>query len=379
MDHPRTVGLVRSAIATARADAPPLGSEHGTIPIRRYTDGARLARERECLFRRLPIPLAHASEVGEARRMLARELDGVSILVVRGDDGVVRGFRNACRHRGVRLLRGDCTAKAFVCPYHGWTYGIDGALVHVPHEAAFPSCVKAERGLAPVRVEERHGIVWAVLDEAAPDVRTHLGEIDDELASLGLATHVVGRRVVSEQRGNWKMPMEAFLESYHIRTLHRASVYPFFVDSRGFAERVGPHVRAATARRASREITHDESFAAQPLRELATPSWTIFPSTTLIAHPDWTSLVVVQPLATDRFLWSHTQLIPEAPQDDAARAHFERSFALIQGTVFAAEDLVMAAEMQAGIESTADEALTFGRLESPALWFHEAIDERLGP
>jgi hypothetical protein len=93
----------------------------------------------------------------------------------------------------------------------------------------------------------------------------------------------------------------------------------------------------------------------------------------LVLHPDWTSLIVVQPLAPDRFSWSHTQLIPEAPNNDEAKAHFARSFALIEGRVFQKEDLLMCAEMQAGLATGANDALLFGLLETPALWFHEGI------
>jgi phenylpropionate dioxygenase-like ring-hydroxylating dioxygenase large terminal subunit len=382
LDHPRIVQVVRGAWAEAhRADVSLLDRE-GTIPTWHYTDAARLDRERARLFRALPIPIAHASELpptakDAAAEVLVRELDGVSLLLTRGDDGKVRGFRNSCRHRGVRLVREDCRKKAFVCPYHGWTYDTCGALRHVPHAAAFPSLALAERSLSPVRIEERHGIVWASLEESAPDVRAHLGEIDDELASLGLGEHVSGQRVLREQRGNWKMLMEGFLEGYHIRSLHRDSVYPFFLDARSVAERAGSHVRAASARRSAREVKDDAAFAARPLREIATVSYTVFPATTLIAHPDWTSLVVVQPIAPDRFLWSHTQLIALVPATEQARAHFARSFALIEGNVFEKEDLRMCAEAQAGLETGANDVLLFGRLESPALWFHDAIEALL--
>ncbi len=365
MDHPRTREIIRAAVASAREPGPRFFDDPAAIPVSRYGE-ARLALERKHLFRALPMPVAHSAEV---RGCAVREIDGVEILLSRGADGVVRAFRNACRHRGVRLVREDGCPRAFVCPYHNWTYGLDGALRHVPHPEAFGEV--RGRDLSQVHVEERHGLVWATL-AGSIDVRAFLGEIDDELAALGLDRCVVGERNVAEHPGNWKLPLEGFLDSYHIRTLHRASVGSFFLDARAVAERVGPHIRAATARKAAREAD-----AATPLRELATPSWSLFPSTTLIAHPDWTSLVVVQPRGAARFAWTHVQLIHEAPQTDAARAHFARSFSLIQGGVFDAEDLRMAAEIQAGFATGANESLLFGRLESPALWFHDAIERAI--
>jgi phenylpropionate dioxygenase-like ring-hydroxylating dioxygenase large terminal subunit len=372
MDHPRMVEAIRRACAEARKPDVTLLDREGEIPVARYTDPARLGLERARIFRRLPIVVAHTTEIAEGS-IAVRELDGVSLVLTRGSDQRVRAFRNSCRHRGVRLLREDCRAKAFVCPYHGWTYGLDGALLHVPHQAAFSSCILADKNLVPVRVEERHGLVWASLDESAPDVEAHLGELDHEMAALSFGSHVVGRRVVREQRGNWKLLMEAFLEGYHIRTLHRSSVYPYFLDSRTYAERAGLHIRTASARRNAKELPDE----ARALRELATVSYVIFPSTTLVLHPDWTSLVTVQPLATDRFSWSHTQLLTEAPESEPARAHFERSFDLIEGRVFQGEDLPICAEAQAGFDTNANDVLTFGRLESPALWFQDNVEALL--
>lgn len=372
MKHPRIVEIVRRAVDAARLAGPALGEAEGTVPVSHYLDPARLAAERARLFRGLPFPIAHVSELEEGNAIV-REIDGVSLLLVR-EGGAVRAFLNACRHRSARILREDAGAKAFVCPYHGWTYARDGALLHVPHAEAFPSCKREGLGLVSVRAEERHGLVWVALDGAAPDVRTHLGAIDEELASLELERHVVLGRARTEQRGNWKMLMEAFLDGYHIRTLHRDSVYPFFVDARSVCERAGIHVRAASARRAAREAASE----ALPLRDLATVTYTVFPATTIVLHPDWTGIVTVQPLAPDRFLWSHLQLAAEAPATDAAKEHFARSFALIEGRVFQGEDLHIIAETQAGLATGANTHLTFGLLESPAVWFHASIGSVLG-
>jgi len=372
MEHPSTVALVEEAVALARRDGPALSEAAGAIPITHYTDVTRMERERAALFKALPIPLACSAEVSRAGATLVRELVGISLVLVRGSDGVVRGFKNACRHRATRLVTEDCQRKALVCPYHGWTYALDGALVHIPHAEAFPQVQCDQMGLVQVSVEERHGLVWVTLQHNAPDARVHLGSMDEELSAMSLGTHVVARRVVSEKRGNWKMLMEAFLEGYHIRTLHKKTIYPFFLDGKSAAQRVGLHVRHASVRRAALEST------TAPLRELATVGHVIFPCTVLIAHPDWTSHVVVQPLAPDRFLWTHSQLIPKEPATDEERVHFEWFFSLIEENVFQKEDLFAIAEMQAGLETGANTELTFGQLESPALWFHDSIRQVMG-
>lgn len=383
MEHPRVVDLIRRVVIGAKSPEPMFDGEPGEIPVSHYLDANRLAREREVLFAQRPIAVAHVSELATPGACIVSDELGTSLLVVRGTDGVLRAFRNACRHRGTRLVReSPCRAKAFVCPYHGWTYGLDGALMHVPHAAAFPQLDIAAHGLSAIDVEERHGIVWVRLDPRAPDVASHLGALDDELRSMQFETHIAHRSVVREQDGNWKLLLEAFLEGYHIRTLHRGTIYPFFVDARAIAESVGPHVRHASARRTSLELSADDanamSFAARPLRDLATFAYVIFPNTIIIAHPDWTSLVRVVPRSVDRFAWSHTMLLPQAPADDTARAHFDRSFGLIEENVFQREDLFAIREMQIGLASGALTHTLFGRLESAALHFHRAIRDAFG-
>src|SRR4030095_1489256 len=91
---------------------------------------------------------------------VARDAAGTPILAVRGGDGRVRAFHNACRHRGAQLADGSGCQKAFVCRYHGWTYGLDGRLRHVPHEDGFPGLHKTTRGLAPGEATEMRCLVF---------------------------------------------------------------------------------------------------------------------------------------------------------------------------------------------------------------------------
>src|SRR5205085_6324001 len=101
----------------------------------------------------------------ESGSYVARDAAGTPIVAVRGADGRARAFRNACRHRGTPVAAGAGCEKAFVCRYHGWTYGLDGALRHVPHEYGFPGLEKESRGLVPVRTVERRGLVFVTQDD----------------------------------------------------------------------------------------------------------------------------------------------------------------------------------------------------------------------
>ena len=120
-----------------------------------YVDPAALAREQDAIFARSWQLAGHVSDVAEPGRFLTAQVGAESMLVVRGDDGELRAFRNVCRHRAARLRegRGDC-GKAIRCPYHGWTYRTDGSLIGVPEGRGFPGLDKT-RARPPARRASR--------------------------------------------------------------------------------------------------------------------------------------------------------------------------------------------------------------------------------
>lgn len=132
-----------------------------------------------------------------------------------------------------------------------------------------------------------------------------------------------------------------------------------------------------TARRALRDVGA-VSFDGLDLRQLATPSYLVFPSTILILHPDYLSVVTATPLAPARALFTHWMLVPELPHTPAEEAHWKKSFELIDEGVFEREDLFAVEAMQRGLATGANESLLFGELEFPAAWFHDALDAMLG-
>ena len=138
-------------------------------PVAHYRSEERLAAEIDLVLRRYPTPFCPSAAIAENGAYVARSAAGTPLLAVRGSDGRVRAFRNACRHRGSRLVSGEGCEKAFVCRYHGWTYGLDGTLRHVPHEEGFPGLDKSTRGLVPVETVEREGIVFVT--QKAPNER----------------------------------------------------------------------------------------------------------------------------------------------------------------------------------------------------------------
>ena len=371
--HPRLVDLARRMRARVRSGSP-LDTEIGEVAAADYLSDEQHAGEQNGIFRRLPQIVALDGELEARGACLAREVGGVSILLVRGADGALRGFRNACRHRATQLVDAPCSVKAIVCPYHGWTYDLTGALIHVPHRDAFDARCDARQGLLEVPLAVRHGLVFASLEPF--DLAGFLAPIDDELATLRADRWPVYRHVTHEVRGNWKLIIDAFLDAYHLRQLHRTTIYPFFVDACAESEPAGPHIRAVVARRAFAEAG-DADLAGASFRQLVTPSYFVFPATTFILHPDYLSILTCQPLAVGLTRFSHWMLIPELPKSEGAAAHWAKSFELVDGGVFAREDLHIVEAMQRGLAASGDRTVIFGRHEHASLWFHREVADRV--
>jgi glycine betaine catabolism A len=370
--------LAERLVGHLAADTYEMAPEQSTLPASRYYANDRLAAERATLFRHYPIAVAPAAELAPGT-CVRHDALGVPLVLVRDERGEARCFLNVCRHRGMRLVNDDgvCRRKGLVCPYHGWTYSLDGALLNVPHADAFPDVELQRHGLVPVPIAERHGLLWV---QPSPgdglDLDAYLGPIGGDLDAFGLADHVLYRRVDTVRRANWKLVIDAFLEAYHIRVLHRDTIYRFFLDARAASDFVGPHVRSVAARRPALDLAGTPP-ATWDLRTHFTFTHFVFPNSVFIFHPDYVSHIAVFPVDADSLRWVHAMLIPAALATEDRRVHWDRTLALIEETVFQREDLFAAEGIQAGLRSGANQAVTFGRLEYVLRHFHAAIDEVL--
>ena len=141
-----------------------LGDDMWSEPVRNYTCPDRFKAEID-LMRRLPIVYCPSAALPEVGSYVARTAAHTPLVAVRGEDGIVRTFRNACRHRGAQVAHGTGRKLVFVCDYHAWSYGLDGSLRHIPHEKGFPDVEKRNYGLVPVKTEERGGLVFVTQEE----------------------------------------------------------------------------------------------------------------------------------------------------------------------------------------------------------------------
>jgi phenylpropionate dioxygenase-like ring-hydroxylating dioxygenase large terminal subunit len=339
-------------------------------PVENYRSEARFALERTRVLRRYPTGFCPSAALPTPGSYVARDAAGTPLVAVRGNDGRVRAFRNACRHRGTQLAEGAGCEKALVCRYHGWTYNLDGSLRHVPHEHGFPGLDKATRGLVPVETVERQGIVFVTQDGPTPP-EAELGELPPLIPpSLRLA----GSTEI-DAPANWKIVVEGFLEGYHIRSTHPETFYPVQYDNLNVVERFGRNGRIAFPYRAVNRLREVEPSARSADGKL-TYVYHVFPNVMVATFPGRVIMVVLEPLAVDSTRFVTFQLTDRDPSDGEHREMLERAGEFVnRGAI---EDRDVACAIQRSLASGANEFFEFGLFESLIGHFHRTLHAAIG-
>ncbi len=345
-----------------------LADETWREPVANYLSEARFLAERE-LMRRLPVAYCPSAALSAAGSFLAREAAGTPLLVVRGGDGVVRAFRNACRHRGAQLVCGQGREKALVCPYHAWAYGLDGALRNVPHEHGFPGLDKNTRGLVAVTAVERSGVVF-VAQQPSP---AELADLDDLPALLDPELQLI-ETSEPETAANWKISAEGFLEGYHIYSTHRETFYPVQFDNLNVVERFGRNSRVTFPYRNINKLRKVEP-AQRHVAGTLTHVYHLFPNALVATFPQRTLMVVLEPVTprltrTLTYAMAHTQTVRTGQE------------AIVRDTDFvsagAREDREVVESIQRSLASGANDHFEFGRFEGAITHFHRNLHALIG-
>ncbi|MBX3562198.1 MAG: Rieske 2Fe-2S domain-containing protein [Sphingomonas sp.] len=376
MDMPARRTPTNGQLALARAIAAGENA-HGdaitTIPASVYTDPARFAAEKARLFDRLPQVIA-PSALLEPGSAVPHDGFGIPLLLTRDKAGQAHVFWNVCRHRGTRLVEGQevqC-APMLVCPYHAWSYKLDGRLAGVPRAETFPGLDKAAHNLVELPSTEAGGLIWFA---RAPSNFEDAAMLAPEFDAFGLAGHHLYRRRVHDVASNWKLIMDAFLESYHVQRLHAPTIGKFFADGITTADKIGVHQRSAVGRADYLANIDPQDWPA--LRAAITYAYQLFPATVIVVSPDYVNVMTLMPQAEDRTLVENFMLIPEPPETPEAEAHWAKSWTLLDEGTFGGEDFRAAALGQNGLSSGSIAEVTLGTLETGVRDFHDEVEKAL--
>ncbi len=339
-----------------------------------FTDPARHALEQDRIFRRLPVPITLSARLPEPGSVLAHDGYGPPVLLTRDKHGQVRAFLNACQHKGSKIVETCEPHKTgrLVCPYHAWTYRLDGQLIGVPRQETFAGLDKAERGLAELPCAESGGLIWVQLDRRAkPDFSSLSEQLAADFQAMGIPTaHIYGHRRF-DLKANWKLVLEPFLEGYHVQRLHAQSIGDMFADVPNVYDRFGRHTRQISGKvNFSPEMLNGE---VRNIHDIVTHAYLAFPNTVIVTSPYYISVMIIMPTSEAASKVDYFMLTPSAPDNPKAEDLYARSYELIL-KVFGTEDFRAAEISQEGLNSGALDDVVYGGLERAIPDYYQTLE-----
>jgi phenylpropionate dioxygenase-like ring-hydroxylating dioxygenase large terminal subunit len=359
--------------------------EAATLPPAAYTSDAFSAREVERIFRCEWNFMGRTDQIPNPGDYYTAEYVGVPLLVARDRAGVVRAFSNSCRHRGSAVAEGEGNCRAFACPYHGWVYGLDGALLSAAHMQQAAGFDPRAYPLVPVRLETWGGFLFVNFSEEAPALAEYLGDLPGKLESYALDDMVVVRRKSFEMACNWKLFAENAMEELHIPTVHRKTIQQNTpMDTHEPEAARGQYCALFSTHEGSMALLKgDEGFPAIASRRGKAATGTYFvmlyPSTMLGVTSDCMWYLEQRPLGPARTLLIHGACFPRATVarpdfDEVAQRYFKRWDTTTD------EDIAASDRQQVGLQSPFSRR---GRFSHHEVLVHEidnwVLDRVLGP
>jgi len=288
-----------------------------TLPAALYTDASGLTAEKKKIFSRTWQVIGHAHQVANPGDYFTFELIGEPLLVVRGADAKLRAFYNVCRHRAGPPAEGCGSRKLFRCGYHGWTYGLDGALISATEIEGVEGFRPADFALVPIRVEEWFNLVFVNLDLEARPLVESLGDLPRQAERFPFAEMKLFERRTYEMKCNWKTYVDNYLEGYHLPSVHPGLNRELDFNSY-VVEPYASHVRQFSPIRGAQPGDVTPRRYQENCEDLTTDYFWIFPNWMLNCYPDNVSLNIVLPLEPERSLAIFEWYLPAKDHNGSA-------------------------------------------------------------
>jgi phenylpropionate dioxygenase-like ring-hydroxylating dioxygenase large terminal subunit len=346
-----------------------LGDTVWKEPVANYLSDERFNAE-IALLRSLPVVYCLSAMLPDNGSYVARRAAGSPLLVVRGDDGKVRAFINGCRHRGMQVAKDSGCARSFVCPYHAWTYGLDGELRHIPGKTGFPGVELQENGLVEVGALEQGGLVY--VNQSGPVDATMLEDVPELFASQ----QAFFDQSEYTDEANWKLLAETTMEGYHIRSLHKKSFFPYGLDNITLVENFGVHSRVIFPFKRIEKL-RDIEPKDQRLDGMITSVYQLFPNVAVSVLSKHSTVTIFEPLSptrTQMLIYRATNVTSDGVSTDIDDAKRDAGFVKDAGFD---EDREAACAIQGTLGTQANQHLTFGHFEKAIVHFHKNLAQHL--
>ncbi len=346
-----------------------MGTEVLCVPTVNYVNQNRFDAE-IALIKRSPVPFCPTAMLADKGSYVARKAAGTPIVVVRGMDGDIRAFINACRHRGMPVASETGCARAFVCPYHAWSYGLDGKLLGIADSHGFPGVDPEEHGLIQISAKEKGGLVY--IQQEGQIAENDLDEIPDFFSS---SQEFVEQDCLPDET-NWKLIAETTMEGYHIKRLHNKSFYPYGLDNINVVENFGPNSRVIFPFKRIKEL-RDIKPEERDISGYVTSVYNLFPNTVvsiLSKHSTLTIFEPISPTKTNILIYRVTNQLKDGSTVSIEEAKRDADF--VKGTGLD-EDREAAVKIQETVNAGRNSHLTFGLFEKAIVHFHQHLDKQL--
>ncbi|CDO38691.1 SRPBCC family protein [Novosphingobium sp. KN65.2] len=346
------------------------------VPVANYLDEDRWEREKEQIFKRLPLMLALSIELPQVNDYKAMDVMGLPVVITRARDGKARAFLNVCKHRAANLApegKGNC--RAFSCPYHGWTYANDGKLIGIAEASTFGEVDHSTLNMTQLPCDEVAGMIFVILTpDLEIDARAWLGDMYEHFAALKLETWYYHKSKI--MRGaNWKVAYDGYLEGYHFQAAHTNTVATRSPSNRAIYEGHGPHILIGFPQNAItglHELPRDQ-WGAQENRGYDFIRM-LFPNFALFLAPEMCQFAQLFPGAkANANVTVMNYVFPTRPETEEGMKALDEMCDFFFDVV-EEEDYFLGLKVQNGLESGAMTHQVFGRNEPGNQFFHKWVD-----
>lgn len=373
MNRDEQVDVMRRALKLLEQQTTDLTLAEHHEPAIHYTSADRF--EAECaLVRAAPQLVGYVSELPHGGgSWVTKQVMGQSVLLTRAKDERVRAFRNICQHRQAPVASGCGISKRLACPYHSWTYDLEGAVVGIPGPDGFPEAQAAGLRLTELPAQEAAGFLWVGLDpDRSLDIESHLGaELFAELASWDIGSwSPVGEKLLDTEI-NWKLALDTFAENYHFATVHATTFATVAHSNCTVFDRFGRHHRLVFPLRGIEELRDRPETQWRPMETVAV-IYALYPNIVLSVTAVNGEIFRVYPGDRPGHSITYHQNASALDLSDAvARQAAEEIFDYAHHTV-RDEDYALAIRIQANLATGLQPSLRFGRNE-PGLHHRHAV------